>query len=256
MIDDPYQVLGISPSASIEEIKKAYRHKAREYHPDLHPNDPAAAKKMTEVNDAYDMLANPQKYAARSATNPRSGAGSSGGGHHTYSTNGRQNSYGFTCDFSDFDWFFGSGFDETYRAGTRPREEASDGREVRYVISAIQAGRFQDAISTLLRIPSVERNARWHYLLSLAYHGTGEGTKAIDEMQRAVKMEPENRTYSALLRQFLNAERSGGFDVETMRAAHSPLVSFGRFIAGILAARFFFGILQTLIYMAYYGLFQ
>ena len=256
MIDDPYQVLGISPSAGIEEIKKAYRHKAKEYHPDLHPNDPAAAKKMNEVNEAYDMLTNPQKYAARRAANPRRGAGGQGGSHNTYSSNGRQSSYGFTGDFSDFDWFFGFGFDDTHSAGTRPQEKASDGREVRYIISAIQAGRFQDAISTLLRIPSVERNARWHYLLSLAYHGAGEEAKAIDEMQRAVKMEPENQVYSALLRQFLNAERSGGFDVETMRAVHSPFVSLGKFIAGIIAARFFFGIMQTLVYMAHYGLYQ
>ena len=65
MLDDPHAVLGISKDASQDEIKRAYRKKAKEYHPDLHPNDPVAAKKMNEVNEAYDMLTNPEKYAAR-----------------------------------------------------------------------------------------------------------------------------------------------------------------------------------------------
>ena len=46
MIDDPYRVLGVSPNATQDEIKKAYRKKAKEYHPDLHPNDPEANLKM------------------------------------------------------------------------------------------------------------------------------------------------------------------------------------------------------------------
>ena len=66
MIDDPYKVLGISEGATKEEIKKAYRKKAKEYHPDLHPDDPEAAQKMNEVNEAYDMLNNPEKYQRQS----------------------------------------------------------------------------------------------------------------------------------------------------------------------------------------------
>ena len=62
MVTDPYKVLGITRDASKEEIKKAYRKKAKEYHPDLHPDDPKAAEKMNEVNEAYDMLCNPEKY--------------------------------------------------------------------------------------------------------------------------------------------------------------------------------------------------
>ena len=89
MIDDPYKVLGISQGASEDEIKKAYRKKAKEFHPDLHPNDPNAEKKMNEVNEAYDMLMNPEKYAARRAQQNRQQ--SSHGGSQQYGQN-NQNS--------------------------------------------------------------------------------------------------------------------------------------------------------------------
>lgn len=55
---DPYQVLGVSRNDSDEKITKAYRQLAKKYHPDLNPNDPAAAKKMAEVNNAYDEIQN------------------------------------------------------------------------------------------------------------------------------------------------------------------------------------------------------
>lgn len=49
MVTDPRKVLGVSETASQDEIKRAYRRKAKECHPDLHPNDPDAAKKMNEL---------------------------------------------------------------------------------------------------------------------------------------------------------------------------------------------------------------
>ena len=61
MVNDPYQVLGVSPDASDEEIKKAYRRLAKQYHPDRNPGDPVAAKKMQQINDAYDQIKNPEK---------------------------------------------------------------------------------------------------------------------------------------------------------------------------------------------------
>lgn len=63
MIDDPYKVLGVSPDASDEEIKRAYRNLAKKYHPDLNPGDQEAARKMQEVNAAYEQIKNPEKAA-------------------------------------------------------------------------------------------------------------------------------------------------------------------------------------------------
>ena len=61
MFDDPYQVLGVSPGASDEEIKQAYRRLAKKYHPDRNPGDEEAARQMQRVNAAYEQIKNPEK---------------------------------------------------------------------------------------------------------------------------------------------------------------------------------------------------
>lgn len=60
MVNDPYQILGVSRDASEDEIRQAYRRLAKKYHPDLNPGDAQAAQKMNEINEAYDLLKNPQ----------------------------------------------------------------------------------------------------------------------------------------------------------------------------------------------------
>ena len=61
MIKDPYKVLGVSPDATDEDIKKAYRRLAKQYHPDRNPGDAEAARRMQEINEAYDQIKNPEK---------------------------------------------------------------------------------------------------------------------------------------------------------------------------------------------------
>jgi len=58
---DYYEVLGVSRDADENEIKKAYRKLAKQYHPDLHPNDKEAEARFKEINEAYAILSDPQK---------------------------------------------------------------------------------------------------------------------------------------------------------------------------------------------------
>lgn len=60
---NPYEVLGVTPKATAEEIRKAYRQLAKKYHPDLHPGDKAAEERFKEVSAAHDLLSDAEKRA-------------------------------------------------------------------------------------------------------------------------------------------------------------------------------------------------
>lgn len=223
MVSDPYSVLGISKDASKEEIKKAYRKKAKEYHPDLHPNDPVAAQKMNEINEAYDMLNNPEKYKTSQQSsyggygNPNQQSGYGGYGNYNqqsgyggYGNHNQQNGYGgqnyngyqdYNRGYGNYggfeEWDFEElfGFKRRQTTIQKPQVQPGDSAEIKQAIDFICMGRYEYANQTLNSIISVRRDGRWHYLSALAHYGLGNQMQALDMIQRALSKEPYNAVY-------------------------------------------------------------
>lgn len=168
MIDDPYKVLGLSPDASDEEVKRAYRRLAKKYHPDLNPGDQEAARKMQEVNAAYEQIKNPEKYQQQQQQ-------SSGYG-----------GYGGYDPFGGFDPFGGYRQQRTYTQQTGDQYQNAAYNYIRF-------GRYREAVNALGNCQT--RDARWYYLSALANDGLGNQVTALEHIRRAVSMEPDNQEY-------------------------------------------------------------
>jgi molecular chaperone DnaJ len=104
--DELYKTLGVKKDASEDEIKKAYRKLARQYHPDRNPDDKTAEEKFKEVSAAHDVLSDPEKrkeYDAGPAFGPFGGAGGNpfGGGGNPFGGAGGAQAGSFGGDFGD-----------------------------------------------------------------------------------------------------------------------------------------------------------
>lgn len=136
---DYYEVLGVEKNASADEIKKAYRKKAIQYHPDKNPGDKAAEEKFKEAAEAYEVLSDPQK-RQRYDQFGHAGMGGAGG----FSGGGMS----MEDIFSHFgDIFGGAGFDlgDLFGGGGRSRgprvRRGSDMRvKVRLTLEEIATG--------------------------------------------------------------------------------------------------------------------
>ncbi|HIE33463.1 MAG TPA: J domain-containing protein [Thermodesulfobacteriaceae bacterium] len=95
---DLYEILGVSPDASEEEIKRAYRRLARKYHPDLHPGDKKAEERFKEINEAYEILSDPQKRAEYDRLREAARA-------YRFTTPGGESAYDFGLFMEQFDTF-------------------------------------------------------------------------------------------------------------------------------------------------------
>ena len=128
---DYYKILGVDKNASQDDIKKAFRKLARKYHPDLNPNDPSAKDKFQEINEANEVLSDPEKrkkydeygehwkhadeFEAQKKARQHTGGGGGGfsgfggdGGSYWYSSDGEGFSGGDAGGFSDcFESMFG-----------------------------------------------------------------------------------------------------------------------------------------------------
>ena len=161
-MNDPYQVLGVSRTATDEEIKKAYRDLARKYHPDNYHDSPLAdlaQEKMKEINAAYEEI-----------TKERSGRGRSAG-----ST--QQSGYG------------GYGYGGQSYSGS-----ATVLQQVRY---AIQLGDLNRAEVLLANYS--DHNAEWNFLKGAVCYRRGWMDEAKRYYQTACQMDPTNAEYRQAL---------------------------------------------------------
>lgn len=124
---DYYEVLGLSKGCADEDIKKAYRKLAKEYHPDLNPDNKEAEEKFKEINEAYEILSDSKKKQqydqfGHAGVDPSYGAGAGGAG------------FGFE-DLGDiFDSFFGGGFGFGGSTRTRNPKAPIKGSDIRVSI--------------------------------------------------------------------------------------------------------------------------
>jgi len=155
-----YETLGVPKGASDDEIKKAYRKLARQYHPDANPGDSAAEERFKQINEAYDVLSDPDKRKQYDTfgQNFRPGQGPAGGFTGFEGFDMRNATEGF--DLGDL---FGGLFARGGRGGARePRQMRGADVEVSVRVS------FDDALhGATVKVPVVKANA------CSACHGSG-----------------------------------------------------------------------------------
>lgn len=183
-MNDPYSILGVSPGASDDEVKRAYRDLARKYHPDNYHDNPLAdlaQEKMKEINEAYETI---QKQ--------REG----GGGYQQR---------GYT----------GSGY-----GAYQQRAYTGGNAQYAQIRNLINAGKLQQAENILNTMPN--HDAEWNYLMGSVYWRKGWMDEAGRHFRTAASMQPGNVEYRNAVN-YMNrnnsAYRSPGFGSTQMSQA-------------------------------------
>ena len=155
MMDDPYRVLGLTPGATDEEVKRAYRQLAKKYHPDMNPGDAYAAQKMNEINAAYDQIKNPPQQT-------------------TYRTQ-------YTDPFAGWQ--------------RQREERGAQPEALRRAQAYLQQRQYAAAWNILQSVPDAERTAQWYYFAAIANTGLGNRVLGYEQINRACAMDPDNAEY-------------------------------------------------------------
>ncbi len=157
MKKDFYELLGVQKNADAAEIKKAYRKLAMKYHPDQNPDDPDAEMRLKEINEAYDVLKDPQKRAAYDRFGAAAFDGSMGGGPGGPGGMGGMGGMGGASAFSDiFEDMFGEFMGGMGGGGARRRSSGPvRGADMQYTMDIS----LEDAYigkETTIKIPTME----------------------------------------------------------------------------------------------------
>ncbi len=176
---DYYKILGVSKNATEKEIRQAYRKLARQYHPDVNPGDKAAEEKFKEINEANEVLSDPEKrkkydelssyYQQYGRVPGTSGpvGGDFGGGRYQYRTITEEelnDLFGGQSPFSDFfESFFGSDFGDQAggrtRTTRRTRQRATVGQDVESPVEVTLAEAYQ-GVTRVFELTDPDGNTR------------------------------------------------------------------------------------------------
>ncbi len=198
-MQDPYQVLGVSRNADEKEITAAYRKLAKKYHPDLNPGDAQAAKKMGEINAAYDAVKN----------------GTAGSSYQS----------GYGGSYSSY----GQSYSRSSSAGTQNGYSYYDAVE-----NYLRNGYYREAFNVLQGI--AERDARWYYYSAAANSGLGNNIVALEHARKAVDLEPSNMMYRSMLNDLENG--GSGYFARRQTYGAPAGFGFGSCCAAFLLFRF------------------
>ena len=210
---NPYDVLGVRPDASEDEIKKAYKALSRKYHPDANINNPnkeQAEEKFKQVQQAYSQIMDARKHGANGYGGSSDGSGTYGGygsgygnsgsygsgnsgGFGGYGSNGSggYNSGGFgDWDFGGFDFGgfgnfggFGTGYGNAGNYGNSSNM-SEDEMHMRAAANYINNQHYAEALNVLNTISN--KNATWYYYSAIANKGVGNNVQALEHARMEI----------------------------------------------------------------------